>query len=64
MITIQFDVFDISFIFFIPMFKTITVINRSGTCSFYTHHTSGEYAGVCACDRTHQIKNTTVPEFR
>ena len=25
---------------------------------FYTHQTSGTCAGVCACDRTHQMKKT------
>ena len=25
---------------------------------FYTHKTSGACAGVCACDRTHQMKKT------
>ena len=34
MITIQFDVFDLSFIFFIAMSQTISVINRIGACQF------------------------------
>ena len=34
MITIQFDVFDLSFIFFIAMSQTVSVINRSGACYF------------------------------
>ena len=34
MITIQFDVFDLSFIFFIAMSQTVIVINRSGACYF------------------------------
>ena len=31
---IQFDVFNLSFIFFIPMSQTTSVINRSGACYF------------------------------
>ena len=27
---------------------------------FYTHQTSGACAGVCACDRMHQIEKTAV----
>ena len=27
---------------------------------FYTHHTSGECVGVCACDCTHKIKKTDI----
>ena len=42
--TIQVDLFYLSFIFFIPMFQTISV--------------SGKCAGVCACDRTHQMEKT------
>ena len=38
MITIQFDVFDLSFIFFIAMSYTINVINRSE--AYYFLHTS------------------------
>ena len=36
--TVQFDIFDLSFIFFIPMSQTRNVINRSGACYFL--HTS------------------------
>ena len=42
--TIQFDVFDLSFIFFIH----VRVINRSDVCYFYKRQTSGACAGVCA----------------
>ena len=28
---------------------------------FYTHQTSGTCAGVCACDRTHQMEKTALP---
>ena len=34
MIITQFDVFDLSFNFFITMSQTISVINRSGACYF------------------------------
>ena len=36
--TIQFDVFDLSFIFFVPMSQKVSVINRSGAC--YLIHAS------------------------
>ena len=32
--TTKFDVFDLPFIFFIPMFQTKSAINRSSTCYF------------------------------
>ena len=54
--TIQFDVSDLSFIIFIPMCQTISVINRSGMCFFYAHQTSGACAGMCTCDRMHQME--------
>ena len=34
MITIQLEVFDLSFIFFIAMSQTISFTNRSGACYF------------------------------
>ena len=34
MITIKFDVFDLSFIFLVAMPQAISVINRSGTWYF------------------------------
>ena len=34
MITIQFDIFDLSFFFFIVMSQTISIINRSGAWNF------------------------------
>ena len=44
MISIQFDVFDLSFIFFIALSQTISVINRSGACYFL--HASNQWL-VC-----------------
>ena len=44
--TIQFDVF---ICLFIPMYQTISVINRIGA-----------FAGVCACDCTHERDKTEV----
>ena len=56
--TIRFDIFDLSFIFYILMSQTISVINKLHLLFFYTHQTSGECAGMCACDRTHQMDKT------
>ena len=53
-LTIQFDVFDLSSIFFNEMSQTISVINRSGYAIFYTHQTSAACTGVCA----HQMEKT------
>ena len=50
--------FYISFIFFIAMSGTISVISRREACYFYTHQTSGACDGRCACDRTHQMEKT------
>ena len=61
--TIQFDVFDLSFIFFIPMFQTISVRNRSGVYYFLQHQTIGTTAGVCAYDRTHEMEKTVTKDF-
>ena len=52
--------FLFSFIFFVSMSQTISVMNRSCTCYFYTHQTSGACADVCRCDRTHQMEDTEV----
>ena len=57
-ITIQYDIFDLSFIFFVAISQTVSVINRSGACFFYMHQTSGTCAGMCACDCTHQMAKT------
>ena len=45
---IKFDVFVRSFIFFVPMSQTISVINISGACYFL--HTSNSW---CVCWRVH-----------
>ena len=58
--SIKFDVVVLSFIFFIPMSQTISVINISGMCYFYTHQTSGACAGVCAYNLTHQVGENVV----
>ena len=42
------------------MYQTISFINWSGACYFYTHQTSGAYAGVCACDSTYQTEKTAL----
>ena len=49
-----------SFISFIPMSHTISVITKSGACYFYTHQTSGACAGVCACNLTYQMGKTSL----
>ena len=51
--TIKFDVFVLSFFL-------SSVINRGGACYFLhaSNKTSGACAGVCACDRTHQMEKT------
>ena len=49
LLTTQFYVFDLSFIFFILMSRAISVIKRSSMCMC---------AGACTCDCTHQIKKT------
>ena len=41
MISIQFDVVDLSFILFNEMSQAISVISRNGACYFLTHKTSG-----------------------
>ena len=41
MISIQFDVVDLSFILFTEMSQAISVISRNGACYFLTHKTSG-----------------------
>ena len=38
---IKFDTFILSFIFFVPMSQTISVINRFGTC-YFIHTSNGE----------------------
>ena len=43
---------------FIPISKTISIINRSGPYYFYTHQTNGKHAGMCACDHMHQMEKT------
>ena len=48
-LTIKFDAFVLSFIFFVIMSQTISVrnhINRSGACYFYTYQTSGACAAL------------------
>ena len=42
------------------MSQTISVINISGMCYFYTHQTSGACAGVCAYNLTHQVGENVV----
>ena len=59
-LTIQCDVSDLSFIFFIPTSQTISVINRSDACHFSDASTSGAGAGLCACNRIHQLEKTVV----
>ena len=49
-----------SFIFFIPMSHTISVIGKSGACYFYTHQTSVACASVCTCNRTYQMGKTAL----
>ena len=44
--TMQFDIFDLSFIFYIPVSQTVSLIKRSGTCYFL--HVSN-YWWVCWC---------------
>ena len=56
--TVRFDIFNLSFINFIPVSQTISVINRSGTSFFYMHQTSGACAGVYVCNSTHQMEKT------
>ena len=57
--TTQFYVFNLSFIFFILMSQTISVIKSSSICYFYAHHqTSDMCAGAFACNCTHQMKKT------
>ena len=50
-LTIQFDAFDLSFIFFIEM-------SEVGCAIFYMHQISGTCTGVCGCDRMHQMEKT------
>ena len=47
-----------SFIFFIPMPQTTSIINRSDTSYFYTHQITGMCAGLFTCNRTHQMGKT------
>ena len=56
MITIQFDVSELSFIFFLS--QTIQVITEVGCAIFYTHQTIGACAGMCACNCTNQMEKT------
>ena len=42
------------------MSQTIRVINRSGACYFYTHQTNDACAGMCVCNRTHQMEITAL----
>ena len=55
MVTIQFDVFYFSFIFFIILSQTISVINRSGMCYFL--HVSN-YWHICWC--VHVLLHTSI----
>ena len=50
--------FYLSFTFFIPMSQTISIINKVACSISYTHQTSGECAGICACYCTHQMEKT------
>ena len=46
-----------TFIFFIPMSQTISVINKKGMCFFYTHQACGACSGVaCAIARIKWIR--------
>ena len=56
---IKYSVLVLSFVFFVPMSQTISVINRNGAC---TLQTSGACAGVYECDRTHQMEKTTAAD--
>ena len=62
--TIEFDVFVLCFIFFMPLSQTISVINRNGNAIFYMHQNSGACASICKCDRTHQMKKTAIVSQR
>ena len=64
--TIEFDIFVLCFIFFVPLSQTIGVINRNDTCQFL--HASKQW---CMCRRVHvqsQASNeeniqTTISKF-
>ena len=60
MVTIQFDVFDLFFIFFIAMSQTISVISRRGRAICYMYQTSGICADMCRCNHMHQMEKTEV----
>ena len=51
--TIKFDIFFLSFIFFVSMSQTISVIKVEHAI-FYMYQTSGMCAGMCACNCMHQ----------
>ena len=59
---IEFDVFVICFIFFIPLSQIISLIKINCTCYFYMHQNSGACAGMYTFDCTHQIKNAIVSQ--
>ena len=60
--TIKFDVFVLSFIFFVPMFQTTSIINLSGKWYFLHASNSGTCAGVCVCDQTYQMEKTSMQQ--
>ena len=62
MIAIQFDVFDLSFIFIIAMSRQV-LQTEVGRATFYMHQTSGVCTGVCACYRTHQMEKTDTVHY-
>ena len=55
--TIDFDVSVLCFIFFIPLFQTISVINKNGTCYFL--HASKSW---CMCWHVHVRLHTSNEE--
>ena len=56
--TIKFDVFVLSFIFFVTMSQTISFINRSGACNLL--HTSNSAYAMCVCKHTNQVEKTVM----
>ena len=62
--TIKSDVLVLPFIFFVPMSKTISVINRSGVC-YFLHSSNWHNAGMSTRNHMHQMeKNVTSPQIQ
>ena len=61
--TITFDVSVLSFIFFFPMYQTISVINRSGAC-YFLHSSNQWHVWWCVHIQLHVSNTKRLCHFR